>query len=109
MSYHKRTKGSKKYNANRTAARLRQISEGPQPDYPPVQNYSGILRRRITVEDFDFGPMKEVVELWGTERIDCYEMRVDGKVIKKRIGQSRVLAEIRKAFPRVQSARSLSE
>ncbi|MBI5410154.1 MAG: hypothetical protein HZA14_12390 [Nitrospirae bacterium] len=105
MSYRKRTKGSKKYNAMR-AARLRQIAEGTAPDYPIDLPE---LRRRITIEDFDFGYVKEVVELRKSNRIDSYRMIVDGTVIKRgdteRIGWARALEKIRMAFPRVKSLR----
>jgi len=99
--YRKRIKGSKKYNAMR-AARLRQIGEGPAPDAPlPIPD----LRRRVTIEDFDFGYVREVIELHKSNRIDSYEMIVDGTVIKRtnseRIGWSRVVEKIRMAFLRV--------
>lgn len=86
---------------------MRQIAEGPAPDYPPDLPE---LRRRITIEDFDFGYVKEVIDLHKSERIDSYKMVVDGTVIKhgntERIGWSRVLEKIRMAFPRVRSLKS---
>ena len=87
-------------------AKLRQIAEGPAPDYPLLVDIPGKVRRRVTVEDFDFGYVKEVIELrGGTGRVDCYKMLVDGSVIKsgnsERIGWARVLAKIRQAFLRV--------
>lgn len=104
--YRKRTKGSKKYNAMR-AAKLRQIEEGPALDYPLMVDIPGKVRRRVTVEDFDFGYVKEVIELQGgTGRVDCYRMLVDGAVIKngntERIGWARAVEKIRMAFLRVQ-------
>jgi hypothetical protein len=101
--YIKRKKGSRKYNAARDE--FRRAAE-ESPDYPPMLNFEGKLRKRITVEDFDFG-VTEIVDLYGTDRIDLYRMEVSGKVIMRRIGWSRVIAEIRKAFPRVQSVRRL--
>ena len=101
--YRKRTKGSKKYNAMREA-KLRKMTEGPAPDYPSDLPE---LRRRVTIEDFDFGYVKEVIELRKSNRVDSYIMTVDGTVIKRgnteRIGFARVLELIRKAFPRVRS------
>ncbi|HDZ62550.1 MAG TPA: hypothetical protein ENH40_05335 [Nitrospirae bacterium] len=105
--YKKRTKGSKKYNAMRTAKERKRL-EGPAPDYPAELPD---LRRRVTIEDFDFGYVKEVVELHKTGRIDSYRMIVDGTIIKngntERIGWARVLGKIRLAFPRVGSFRGI--
>lgn len=87
-------------------ARLRQIAEGPTPDRPMLVDISGKVRRRVTVEDYDFGYVKEVIELrGGTGRVDCYKMLVDGSVIKngnsERIGWARAVEKIRRAFLRV--------
>ncbi len=95
--YRKRINGSKKYNAMR-AARLRQIQEGPAPDYPPVLPE---LRRRIILEDFDFGEVRYEINLHRTNRVDCYRMEADGSMIAERIGWSRVLEKIRKGFLRI--------
>jgi len=95
--YRRRTNGSKKYDAMR-AARLRQTEEGPSPDYPRILPE---LRRRIVLEDFDFGEIRHEVNLYRTNRIDCYRMEVDGIVIAERIGWSRVLERLRKAFLRI--------
>ncbi len=98
--YRKRINGSKKYNAMREA-RLRQIEEGPSPDYPhDLPEY----RRRIIIEDFDFGPVHHEIKLFKTVRIDCYRMEVDGIVIAARIGWARILELIRKSFLRVHRA-----
>lgn len=70
----------------------------PAPDYP-----AGLpdLRRRITFEDFDFGHQVHVLELYRTNRRDCYRVVADGVEWKKRIGMSLILAGLRKSFPRV--------
>jgi hypothetical protein len=95
--YRKRTKGSKKYNAMR-AARLRQIEEGPAPNYPPDLPD---LRRRIILEDYDFGQVRYEINLYKTNRIDCYRMEIDGLIIAERIGWTRILERMRKGFYRV--------
>ncbi len=97
MSYRKRLNGSKKYNTMR-AARLRKIEEGPSPDYPCTLPD---LRRRLIVEDFDFDPIRHEINLYQTNRIDCYRMEVDGQIISERIGWARALEKIRKGFLRV--------
>jgi hypothetical protein len=99
MSYRKRIGGSKKYNIMR-AAKLRQIQDGPLPDYPLVLPD---LRRRIVLEDFDFGEIRHEINLYKTNRIDCYRMEIDGTVIAERMGWTRVLGKLRKAFLRVQA------
>ena len=95
--YRKRINGSKKYNAMR-AARLRQIAEGPSPNYPSILPE---LRRRIIIENFDFGEVRHKIDLYKSNRIDCFRMEVDGVIISERIGWSRVLERTRKAFLRV--------
>jgi hypothetical protein len=72
--------------------------EGPAPDYPPPLPD---LRRRLVIEDFDFGHSVHVMEFYRTNRIDCFRVVVDGKEWKRRIGFSNALAGIRKSMPRV--------
>ena len=60
------------------------------------------LRRIIEITDYDSGePITYKLELYKTDRIDCYKVLVDGKLWKKRIGWSNILAGIRKALPRL--------
>lgn len=62
------------------------------------------LRRRIIIEDYDFGRVvRHEFELRKTRRIDCYKVIVDGVEWKKSIGWSAVLAGLRKALPRMRS------
>lgn len=70
----------------------------PAPDYP---RELPDLRRRIVIEDFDFGHRVHVLELHKTNRVDCYRVEVDGKPWKARIGWSRLLEGLRKSMPRV--------
>jgi len=87
-------------------ARMREAKErlrlnGPQPDYAePLPE----LRKRITVTDFDFGEVTHTLELYRTDRVDCYLVKVDGKPWKARIGMSRILAGLRKSMPRLASS-----
>ncbi len=60
------------------------------------------LRRVIEITDYDNGaPTTHTLELYKTNRIDCYRVIVDGKLWKERIGWSNILAGIRKALPRL--------
>jgi D-lyxose ketol-isomerase len=60
------------------------------------------LRRVIDITDYDSGePITHKLELYKTDRIDCYKVYVDGKLWKERIGWSKILAGIRKALPRL--------
>lgn len=70
----------------------------PAPDYPVTLPD---LRRRIVIEDFDFGHQVHVLELYRCDRVDCYRVVADGKEWKQRIGWSRILAGLRKSLPRV--------
>jgi len=99
--YRKRHNGSRKYNAMR-GARLTQIEEGPAQDYP--RNLPE-FRRRIIIEDLDFGSIRHEINLYKTSRIDCYRMEVDGIIIATRIGWAKVLEKARKSFLRVQACR----
>lgn len=78
----------------KTAARMAR----PAPDYPaPLPE----LRRRIVIEDYDFGHQIHVLELFRSNRVDCYRVVADGVEWKRRIGWSGILAGLRKAMPRV--------
>ncbi len=60
------------------------------------------LRRVIEITDYDTGtPIHHKVELYKTDRIDCYDVVIDGELWKRRIGWSRILSSIRKAMPRL--------
>lgn len=95
-----------------SAARLAAMKAGkdaerlarPAPDYPPVLPD---LRMRITVERFDAGePTRHVFDLRRSRRIDQYRVEVDGTPWAV-CGLSRVLEALRKATPRMLSARAL--
>lgn len=75
------------------ARMLSPIEERP-PELPD-------LRRRIVIEDFDFGHRIHVLEMHRTNRRDCYRVVADGKPWKDRIGWSAILAGLRKSMPRV--------
>jgi hypothetical protein len=78
----------------REAARL----EPPAPDYPSVLPE---LRRQIIICDFDFGEKIHTLDLYRTDRVDCYKVIADGVEWKERIGWSKILAGLRKSMPRV--------
>lgn len=95
-----------------TAARLAAMKAGkdaarmarPAPEYPPELPD---LRMRITIERFDSGkPTRHVFELRRSRRIDQYRVEVDGKPWTV-CGLSGVLAGLRKATPRMLSARAI--
>ena len=92
------TKQNKWDKINRIRERKRM--DGPAPIYPKELNG---LRRRITIEDFDFGYKKHILECFGTNRVDCYRVVSNNKLWKERIGWSRILEGIRKGLPRVGS------
>jgi hypothetical protein len=73
---------------------------GRAPDLP-------LLRRTVTVTDYDTGePIAHTMALYRSGRSDCYRAEADGKPWADRIGWSRVLADIRKAYHRVPGKRS---
>ena len=79
------------------------LAEQRPPTWQPP-----LLRRRITIEDFDGPePTTHVIELHRTNRIDTYRATVDGRDWNPRIGWSRVLDGLRKALPRLASIRKM--
>jgi hypothetical protein len=95
--YRKRIRGSSAIEAAKRARDAVRMAEAA-PDYPqPMPE----LRRRITIEDFDFGHVVHIIELHRSSRIDCYKAVVSGLVWKKSIGWSKVLEAVRKSFLRV--------
>ncbi len=95
--FRKRTKFSEKMKAARKAKERKRL-EGDAPDYPVMLPE---IRRRIIVIDYDFGEVKHEIVLCKTNRVDCYQAMVDGKVWKERIGWAKVLEGVRKSFIRV--------
>lgn len=101
---------TKKANAARSeqlaamrAAKERKRLEREPPAYPEELPD---LRMRITVERLDFTPTVHVFELRKTRRVDVYDIHVDGQPWK-RGGLTAALEGLRKACPRVLSARAL--
>jgi hypothetical protein len=86
------------------AARERNRMERPASEYPAELP---AVRMRIVVERFDFGHETHVFELRRTNRVDVFAVAVDGKPWK-RAGLTAVLEGLRKACPRVASARALA-
>lgn len=97
MAYRKRTRCSAKLAALRAAADRHRM-ELPAPDYVPAMPE---LRRTILVVDHDFGTVEHRLDLYRTNRIDCYRVVADVVEWKKRAGWSTVLEALRKSFLRV--------
>lgn len=100
MTYRK-TRRSKETLAKMRAGKDHARMARPAPDYPPDLPD---LRRRLIVEDYDFGLQVHVLEFYRTKRRDCYRVMVDGALWNPRIGWSRALAGLRKSLPRVGAA-----
>lgn len=86
------------------AAKERKRLERDPPAYPADLPD---VRMRITVERLDFGHESHVFELRKTRRVDVYDIHVDGQPWK-RGGLTAALEGLRKACPRVASARALA-
>ena len=81
-------------------ARMAREPRGRMPELP-------LLRREVIVIDFDSGaPVTHTLHLFRCGRVDQYRAEADGKPWKDRIGWSRVLAGLRKAYQRLPSPRS---
>lgn len=80
------------------AAKAHKREGGAAPVYPRTLP---VLRRRIVITDYDFGERVHTLDLYRSDRVDCYAVHVDGKPWKSRIGWSRILSGLRKSLPRV--------
>ena len=80
------------------ASRDRLRMESPAPDYPRQMPE---LRRTVIIIDHDFGTVEHRLDLYRTNRVDCYRVVADGVEWKKRAGWSTVLEAVRKSFLRV--------
>ena len=84
----------------RERAAMTREPKGRMPDLPD-------LRRTIVVTDYDTGrATTHRIDLHKCGRIDQYRAVADGKVWMRRIGWSRVLSLLRKAYQRIPSPRS---
>jgi len=90
---------SRKLRAARDARERRRLV-GPEPSYP---RRFPLLRRTLIIIDYDFGRVEHRIDLYRTQRIDCYRAVADGVEWKRRIGWSKVLAGLRVKFPRVRA------
>lgn len=100
MAYRKTSKYAAQLAAMRAAKEAKRLA-APAPDYPVCLPD---LRREIIIIDHDFGRREHRILMYRTRRVDCYRVEVDGKPWADSIGRSRILAGLRKAFPRVGSA-----
>ena len=73
MSYRKRTRCSAKLAAAKASAE-RSRMESDAPDYVPKMPD---LRRTIVITDHDFGTVEHRIDLYRTNRIDCYRVVAD--------------------------------
>lgn len=80
-------------------ARVARPAEVRAPDLPH-------LRREVLVIDYDSGePVAHTLHLYRTRRVDTYDIHADGKPWR-RGGWTVATTGLRKAYPRVPSARS---
>lgn len=85
--------------AKARAAKEKKRLSANLPDYPPDLPS---LRRLIEITDYDSGtPITHRIELYRSDRIDCYNVKIDGHPWQQRIGWSRILEGLRKALPRL--------
>jgi hypothetical protein len=81
------------------AAKERKRLSAVLPDYPPDLPD---LRRVIEITDYDSDtPTTHVIEVYRSDRIYCYNIKIDSEPWKQRVGWSRILEGLRKALPRV--------
>lgn len=79
-------------------AKERKRMEADSPDYPRELPE---LRKVIVVVDYDRDPPEiNTLHQKKSDRVDCYNVEVNGKPWKQRIGMSQILAGVRKSLPR---------
>lgn len=100
--YRKRQRISKRLQDAMQRGRERARLERPAPDYRPILPE---LRRRIIVIDYDHGRVVHRIDLYRTNRVDCYRAEADGRPWKRRIGWAKVLEGVRKSFLRMGAMR----
>jgi len=83
------------------SAKERKRTSADAPEYPVDLPD---LRRRIVIIDYDHGEVVHTLDLYRTDRIDCYRVVADGVEWKQRIGWSRILSGMRKSMPRVSAS-----
>ena len=77
-------------------------------DQRPPAWKAPLLRRRVTIEDFDGeSPRTHTIEMFRTRRIDSYRAVINGTEWKTAVGWSRVLDGLRRAMPRLLSQRNI--
>ena len=87
--------------AKARAVREEKRINGIHPEYP---SELPVLRRLIKITAYDTGtPLTHRIELYRSNRIDCYNVWINGALWKERIGWSKVLEDLRKALPRKQN------
>lgn len=89
-----RTRRLESMRRGKDASRMARSAEERAPELPA-------LRRQIIIRDFDFGETIHTLDLYKSDRRDCYRVLADGKPWKDRIGWSAILAGLRKSMPRV--------
>jgi hypothetical protein len=100
MAYRKTRRSAEtlaRMRAGKAASRMARPAQDYLPDLPD-------LRRRIVITDYDFGERVHTLDLYRTDRVDCYRVHVDGHPWQARIGWSRTLAGLRKSLPRLGAA-----
>lgn len=90
---------SRKLAAMRAAREHKRLEGEPQSAPHELPE----LRRRIIVIDYDFGRVVHRIDLYRSNRMDCYRALVDGRPWKQRIGWARVIEAMRKSFTRVRA------
>lgn len=104
MAYRKRNKFSQKMLEAMQRGKERARMARPLEERPPELPHR---RRIILVIDYDHGKVVERMDLYRTNRVDCYRAVVNGKVWKENIGWAKALEGVRKSFVRVLSSRNL--
>ena len=104
MTYRQTQRAARTRRAKAGVATQQRLKlQGPAPDYPAaLPNH----RRTVIVIDRDFGLRVTRLDLWRCNRVDSYQVHVDG-VPWRRMGWSKVLEQLRLSHVRVASPRTL--
>ena len=105
MAYRRTDRYHRRIRAMREGKARARMEREPVIRWQPPE-----LRRRLIVEDYDTGtPLRTVIDMHRTSRIDCYRVTVNGIMQAGRPGWTRVLDMLRRAMPRKCSPRWIGE
>lgn len=99
--YRRRIRQSRKREHRMEQMRAEKERQRLDGDPSPPVWVPPAVRRRVIVEDYDFGTVRHELVLYRAGRIDSYQLMADGRMVPGLKGWSAVCELLRKTFVRV--------